>query len=65
VIFLDESTSAIDEGQEFALFRLLRTRLPDTIMVSVTHRGTVKQHHGRHLRLLGGGGWEMDREADA
>jgi putative ATP-binding cassette transporter len=60
VIFLDESTSAIDEGQEFALYRLLRSRLPDTIMVSVTHRGTVKQHHGHHLRLLGGGRWELD-----
>jgi len=64
VIFLDESTSAIDEGQEFALYRLLRARLPATIMVSVTHRGTVKQHHGRHLHLLGGGGWELDRESE-
>ena len=60
VIFLDESTSAIDEGQEFALYQLLRSRLPETIMVSVTHRGTVKQHHGHHLHLLGGGGWELD-----
>jgi putative ATP-binding cassette transporter len=64
VIFLDESTSAIDEGQEFTLYRLLRARLPATIMVSVTHRGTVKQHHGRHLHLLGGGGWELDRESE-
>ena len=62
VIFLDESTSALDEGQEFTLYRLLRTRLPKTIMVSVTHRNTVKKHHNRHLRLLGDGGWEMDSE---
>ncbi|MEI6697507.1 MAG: ABC transporter ATP-binding protein/permease [Mycobacteriaceae bacterium] len=62
VIFLDESTSALDEGQEFTLYRLLRTRLPKTIMVSVTHRNTVKKHHNRHLRLLGDGGWEVDRE---
>lgn len=60
VIYLDESTSAIDEGQEFALYRLLRDRLPNTITVSVTHRGTVKQHHGYHLRLLGDGGWELE-----
>ena len=59
VLFLDESTSAIDEGQEFALYRLLRDRLPDTITVSVTHRGTVKQHHDHHLRLLGAGDWEL------
>ncbi len=62
VIFLDESTSALDEGQEFTLYRLLRTRLPQTIMVSVTHRNTVKKHHNHHLRLLGDGGWEVDRE---
>ena len=62
VIFLDESTSALDEGQEFALYRLLRTRLPKAIMVSVTHRNTVKQHHNRHLHLLGDGRWEVDRE---
>lgn len=60
VIFLDESTSAIDEGQEFAVYRLLRTRLPHSIIVSVTHRGTVEQHHEHHLKLLGDGGWELD-----
>ncbi len=64
VIFLDESTSAIDEGQEFAVYRLLRSRLPNSIMVSVTHRGTVEQHHNQHLRLLGGGGWELDRRTE-
>jgi len=62
LIFLDESTSALDEGQEFTLYRLLRTRLPKTIMVSVTHRTTVKMHHNYHLRLLGDGRWEVDHE---
>lgn len=64
-VFLDEATSAVDEGQEFALYRLLRNRLPDCIVVSVTHRGTVEQHHQQHLRLLGGGAWELDRRSDA
>ena len=64
LIFLDESTAAIDEGREFAIYRLLRSRLPDSIIVSVTHRGTVEQHHEHHLRLLGGGGWELDRKAE-
>ncbi|WP_167101374.1 ABC transporter ATP-binding protein/permease [Mycobacterium sp. DL592] len=63
-VFLDEATSAVDEGQEFALYRLLRNRLPDCIVVSVTHRATVEQHHQHHLRLLGGGAWELDRRAD-
>ena len=64
VIFLDESTSAIDEGQEFAVYRLLRARLPDSIIVSVTHRETVRQHHHHHLHLLGDGSWELDRDPE-
>jgi putative ATP-binding cassette transporter len=59
VVFLDESTSALDEGQEFALYRSLRTALPDCIVVSVSHRGTVEQHHDRRLELLGGGRWRL------
>lgn len=65
VIFLDESTSAIDEGQEFAIYRLLRTRLPHSIIVSVTHRGTVEQHHEHHLRLSNDGRWELERRGEA
>ncbi|MFM9034193.1 MAG: ABC transporter ATP-binding protein/permease [Mycobacterium sp.] len=64
VIFLDESTSAIDEGQEFAIYRMLRERLPRSIVVSVTHRATVEQHHDHHLRLLGDGSWELDRNPE-
>ena len=59
VIFFDESTSALDEGNEFALYQLVRNRLPHSIMVSVTHRGTVIQHHDQHLRLHGDGTWEL------
>jgi putative ATP-binding cassette transporter len=60
-VFLDESTSALDEGQEFALYRALRQALPDCIVVSVSHRGTVEQHHDRRLELLGGGEWRLAR----
>jgi putative ATP-binding cassette transporter len=59
VAFLDESTSALDEGQEFALYRSLRTALPDCIVVSVSHRPTVEQHHDQRLELLGGGQWRL------
>jgi putative ATP-binding cassette transporter len=58
-VFLDESTSALDEGQEFALYRSLRTALPECVVVSVSHRGTVEQHHDRRLELLGGGQWRL------
>ena len=61
VVFLDESTSALDEGLEFLLYRLLREELPRTIVVSVSHRETVEQHHDRQLELLGGGRWRLDR----
>jgi vitamin B12/bleomycin/antimicrobial peptide transport system ATP-binding/permease protein len=60
VVFLDESTSALDEGQEFALYRALRTALPDCIVVSVSHRTTVEQHHDRRLELLGDGQWRLE-----
>jgi len=59
-VFLDESTSALDEGQEFALYRALRADLPETIVVSVSHRPAIEQHHNVHLRLLGGGEWRVE-----
>ena len=53
VVFLDEATSALDEGLEFLLYNLVRTELPETILVSVSHRSTVEQHHTHELELLG------------
>jgi ABC-type uncharacterized transport system fused permease/ATPase subunit len=35
------------------------TELPDTIVVSIGHHGTVEQHHQRHLELLGNGAWRL------
>jgi putative ATP-binding cassette transporter len=61
VVFLDESTSALDEGLEFLLYQLVRTELPDTILVSVSHRSTVEQHHTHELELLGQGEWRLGR----
>ena len=60
-VFLDEATSALDEGLEFALYQLLRTELPDCVVVSVSHRPTVEQHHDHLLELLGQGRWELRR----
>jgi putative ATP-binding cassette transporter len=59
-VFLDESTSAMDEGLELMLYELIRAELPDTILVSVSHRSTVEQFHDRHLELVGGGEWRLD-----
>ena len=60
-VFLDEATSALDENLEFALYELLHTQLPDTIVVSVSHHSSVEQHHERHLELLGEGQWRLGR----
>ncbi len=57
VVFLDEATSAVDEGMEAALYTLLRAELPDTIIVSVGHRSTLARFHARGLELAGDGGW--------
>ena len=58
-VFLDESTSALDEGLEFALYQLLRQELPDCVVVSVSHRRAVELLHDRQLELLGGGQWRL------
>jgi putative ATP-binding cassette transporter len=59
-VFLDESTSAMDEGLELMLYELIRAEFPDAILVSVSHRSTVEQFHGRHLELVGDGNWRLD-----
>jgi putative ATP-binding cassette transporter len=61
VVFCDEATSALDEGLEFICYNLVRSELPDTILVSVSHRRTVEQHHTHELELLGDGEWRLGR----
>jgi len=58
-VFLDEATSAMDEGLEEAMYRLLREQLPDTVVVSVGHRSTLKLFHRFELILFGDGKWEL------
>ncbi|MFI1915456.1 ABC transporter ATP-binding protein/permease [Nocardia sp. NPDC020380] len=57
--FLDEATSAVDEGLEYMLYNLVRTEAPNTVLVSVAHRSTVDRHHNRRLEITGGGGWDL------
>jgi len=54
-------SEALDEGLEFICYNLVRTELPDTILVSVSHRSTVEQHHTHELELLGDGEWRLGR----
>ncbi len=59
VVFMDEATSAVDEGLEYALYALIRTELPELILVSVSHRSTTDQHHTEVLEITGGGAWDL------
>ncbi|MEA5673024.1 ABC transporter ATP-binding protein/permease [Pseudomonas sp. MH2] len=59
VVFLDESTSAMDEGLEHALYSLLRNEMPETLLVSVGHRSTLAGFHSHRLEVDGKGGWAL------
>ncbi|WP_249292153.1 ABC transporter ATP-binding protein/permease [Achromobacter ruhlandii] len=59
IVFLDEATSATDEGLEHMLYGLLREQLPLAMLVSVGHRGTLDAFHTHRLSLDGAGGWAM------
>jgi len=59
VVFLDESTSAMDEGLEHALYSLLRSEMPGSLLVSVGHRSTLAGFHTHRLEVDGHGGWSL------
>lgn len=57
--FIDEATSAMDEGLEFAMYQLLHQELPELRLISVGHRSTLHIHHTHILNLQLGGKWEI------
>ena len=65
VAFLDEASSAMDEGLEHAMYRLLRESLPGATLVSVGHRSSLLSFHTRVLELLGEGRWRLRELPDA
>lgn len=58
-LFLDESSSAMDEQLEAYMYRLLQTELPETAIISVGHRSSLFAYHQRKLHLAGDGSWEL------
>jgi vitamin B12/bleomycin/antimicrobial peptide transport system ATP-binding/permease protein len=60
IVFLDEATSATDAGLEHTLYGLLRSHLPQTILVSVGHRQTLAAFHGQALTFMGEGRWMLE-----
>jgi vitamin B12/bleomycin/antimicrobial peptide transport system ATP-binding/permease protein len=59
IAFLDEATSAVDEGIELMLYRTLRDQLPDCTVVSVGHHRTLEPLHRIHLDIHGTGDWTL------
>lgn len=59
LIFLDEATSAMDSGLEYALYNTLRQSLPQTMFVSVGHRETLVALHDQALTLNPDTSWEL------
>ncbi len=59
VVFLDEASSAMDEGLEHAMYQLLRQSLPAAILVSVGHRSSLLGFHTQELELMGEGKWRL------
>ena len=59
VAFLDEATASMDEGLEFAMYQLLKQELPQTTLISVGHRSTLKALHQQQLTLQDKGQWQL------
>ncbi|WP_439239712.1 ABC transporter ATP-binding protein/permease [Lonepinella sp. BR2919] len=51
IVFLDETTSALDEPTEYILYRKIREKLPNMIVLSIGHRGTLHQFHNKVFDL--------------
>src|SRR5581483_10557932 len=50
-LFLDEATASLDEPSEARLYRLMQERLPTTTIISIGHRSTLANFHGRRVAL--------------
>jgi putative ATP-binding cassette transporter len=54
-LFLDESTSALDEKLEAELYRMLKQHLPKTTIVTIGHRSSLAAFHARRLDMTENG----------
>jgi putative ATP-binding cassette transporter len=52
-LFLDEATASLPEEAQSELYRLLKERLKNTTVVSIGHRESLAEHHGRRLAWQG------------
>lgn len=62
IAFLDEATSAMDEGIELMLYRMLLDSLPECMIISVGHHSSLAKIHTKHLELHGAGEWSLSSQ---
>ncbi|NNM67737.1 MAG: ABC transporter ATP-binding protein/permease, partial [Spirochaetales bacterium] len=58
-IFLDEASASLDEAAESELYKTLIELLPQTVLVSVGHRTSLRAFHNRELSLFGEAQWRV------
>ena len=51
-LFLDESTASLEESAETELYKLIKSRLAGTTLVSIGHRSGLTAFHDRHVALV-------------
>ena len=61
IIFLDEASASMDEGLEDAMYRLLQQELPNSTIISVGHRSTLKRFHNLFLQIKTDGSWSLEQ----
>jgi putative ATP-binding cassette transporter len=57
VLFLDESSSALDAANEAHCYQLLKQALPETILISVGHNASLERFHWQVLELQSEAQW--------
>lgn len=61
IIFLDESTSSLDEENEENAYHYLKEQLSDAVIISVGHRKRLVEFHDRKVTLKKGGQIEINK----
>ena len=50
-LFLDEATAAMDPETEKAIYQALEAEMPETTIVSIAHRESLREHHSIELKF--------------
>ncbi|MCE6976972.1 ABC transporter ATP-binding protein/permease [Pseudomonas frederiksbergensis] len=57
ILFLDESSSALDSANEARCYQMLKQTLPETILISVGHNASLERFHWHVLELQSEAQW--------